>query len=644
MDFELTDDQRAILDAVEALFAQHAGAARAIELDAKAGWTTRLDAALDEAGFPEVALGRPETGTLEAALVVEAVARRAGTVAGRRAALGRARADRARAAGAGRARRRARTGPVRFARACAHAAGRRRRRGAPGLARAGRRRAGALELHAAGGTRARSARGRASRSAPAPASRCAAGGASRSRPRCAGTMQAALDVTVEYVKRRRQFGRAIGSFQAVQHRLAQCAVRVEATRWLAFEAAAQGAPAGGGRDRRRLRRRRRQPALRRDAPALGRDRLHSRARPARLEHAAAGAAARARRRAGAPRARHARSAGPAALEPRPRARRHPAGDRRRGGAVLRRALSRGGRARDARARSPRELWRELAELGVLALATPEGDGGARELVAALEALGAAVFPGPLAATFLRDAVLAERERARVAQRRGDRRAGDAAAPAVRAGGRLFVALDGESALARAARRGRAGRRRSAASPGVASSSRAAQPLGAARARWRCTTSRSRPTPPRAGHALGRGAAEHARTRQQFGRAIGEFQAVAHPLADARDPARRRRDAGAHRRARAGTRARTTCARAPPPRASRRRRARSAAAHTAHQVFGALGITLEGPVFHVSRRIRQLASQPPPLDAARTRRRAARAQARKVRAASRRRAKCQRELT
>jgi alkylation response protein AidB-like acyl-CoA dehydrogenase len=36
----------------------------------------------------------------------------------------------------------------------------------------------------------------------------------------------------------------------------------------------------------------------------------------------------------------------------------------------------------------------------------------------------------------------------------------------------------------------------------------------------------------------------------------------------------------------------------------------AAAYVCHQVFGAVGITLEGPVFHVSRRIRQLASQAP----------------------------------
>jgi alkylation response protein AidB-like acyl-CoA dehydrogenase len=58
-----------------------------------------------------------------------------------------------------------------------------------------------------------------------------------------GTMAACLEVTLEYVKRRRQFGRAIGSFQAVQHRLAQCAVAVEGSRWLVYEAAGQDAPA-----------------------------------------------------------------------------------------------------------------------------------------------------------------------------------------------------------------------------------------------------------------------------------------------------------------------------------------------------------------------------------------------------------------
>jgi hypothetical protein len=58
-----------------------------------------------------------------------------------------------------------------------------------------------------------------------------------------GAMGAALDVTIDYVERRRQFGRAIGSFQAVQHRLAQCAVAKEGSRWLTYEAAHHGAPA-----------------------------------------------------------------------------------------------------------------------------------------------------------------------------------------------------------------------------------------------------------------------------------------------------------------------------------------------------------------------------------------------------------------
>jgi hypothetical protein len=35
-----------------------------------------------------------------------------------------------------------------------------------------------------------------------------------------------------------------------------------------------------------------------------------------------------------------------------------------------------------------------------------------------------------------------------------------------------------------------------------------------------------------------------------------------------------------------------------------------AAHTCHQLFGAVGITLEGPVFHISRRLIQLATGAP----------------------------------
>jgi len=55
-----------------------------------------------------------------------------------------------------------------------------------------------------------------------------------------GSMSGALDLTVAHVTDRRQFGRPIGSFQAVQHGLAKCAVAIEGARWLAYEAAWSG--------------------------------------------------------------------------------------------------------------------------------------------------------------------------------------------------------------------------------------------------------------------------------------------------------------------------------------------------------------------------------------------------------------------
>jgi len=55
-----------------------------------------------------------------------------------------------------------------------------------------------------------------------------------------------LDMTVEYVKQRTQFGRPIGSFQAVQHYCANMATDVEGSRNITYKAAwtvSEGGPA-----------------------------------------------------------------------------------------------------------------------------------------------------------------------------------------------------------------------------------------------------------------------------------------------------------------------------------------------------------------------------------------------------------------
>ncbi len=264
-------------------------------------------------------------------------------------------------------------------------------------------------------------------------------------------------------------------------------------------------------------------------------------------------------------------------------------------------------------RFPSGLWKAMAELGVLALATPEGDGGASELVAALEALGRAVFPGPLAASVCAAQLLPPREREAVTSGAAIVSLGCPPLLAWAPEAQLFIEIEGERGhLARA--RGAIervetlggepwGRLELVRTVDLGDARRALALHDIALAAYLAA----------AGNRLVEDSAEHARTRKQFGRAIGEFQAVAHPLADcwmqlaaAATLAR----AAAFRFDRAGGEAKLPAVLAASG-AARLSAARAAlaAAHACHQVFGAIGITLEGPAFHISRRIRQLATHP-----------------------------------
>ncbi len=244
MDFELDEAQQAILDAVASLLDKHAGPARAIELAGTDAYDHELDAALAESGFTEVA-DAEGAGPLEAALISEAVAAAGGMVSFPARALV--------AAGVGAA---LPPGPVAVCTALPR-----------GLVRFASH-AKSLLVLAPGEARLVSlepgdcAPVRSSFAYPmgqAPGGLAAAGdalgeGSADTLVRwwrlalaveAVGTMAACLEVTTSYLSQRRQFGRTIGSFQAVQHRLAELAIQIEASRWLVREAAFQGAPAEG---------------------------------------------------------------------------------------------------------------------------------------------------------------------------------------------------------------------------------------------------------------------------------------------------------------------------------------------------------------------------------------------------------------
>ncbi len=258
---------------------------------------------------------------------------------------------------------------------------------------------------------------------------------------------------------------------------------------------------------------------------------------------------------------------------------------------------------------PKTLWEGLAELGVLGIATQEGGGGALEVVASMEELGRANFPGPLVASFVAGRLLAEAERESVA--RGEAIVSLGAPPLLPWApfATIFIELAGKRAFrARPAGRvervdtlggepwGRVGLIRGeefeSADTALALGDVAAAAYLAA-----------------AGQRLIDAASTHARDRKQFGRALGDFQAVAHPLAQsamglAAAAALTRVAAFAIDNQLEDAAHRAACARYSAGRAALE------AAYTTPQTFGGLGVMEDGEVFPLARRIRQLVSIPP----------------------------------
>ena len=181
--------------------------------------------------------------------------------------------------------------------------------------------------------------------------------------------------------------------------------------------------------------------------------------------------------------------------------------------------------RSAAASFPRELWRSLAELGVLWAAAPDEEAGAAELCAGAEALGHAVFPGPL------EQAVEVGSRMRAEGRRLVALSESAVVPWAGIAD-LFLQQIGD-VVYRAEPAGKPqdletlggdpwGRVELRQGEALARSQRALALGEIVRAAYLAA----------AGRRLVEDAAQHATIRRQFGRSIGEFQAVAHPLADA----------------------------------------------------------------------------------------------------------------
>lgn len=265
---------------------------------------------------------------------------------------------------------------------------------------------------------------------------------------------------------------------------------------------------------------------------------------------------------------------------------------------------------------PPDFWSGIADIGVLGLGTDEGGGGVLEIAAAMETLGSYGAPGPLVGTFTAGALLdADRFRA-IASGAELVSVGDGVAFPWAPRASHFIELHHDEAFL--------------VEPGDIDDvmTTAGEPWGRlhptrVESLGSAAVAAARAEVAIAAYLVGAAdrlltdSAEYARDRRQFGKQIATFQAVSHPLAQlstrlaasrilCRGAAQRLEDDTKHAVSAASTARVSAVASA------------TEMAYRAHQVFGAMGFTIEGPVAHLSHRIRQFGMLPPRLSDARER--------------------------
>ena len=258
---------------------------------------------------------------------------------------------------------------------------------------------------------------------------------------------------------------------------------------------------------------------------------------------------------------------------------------------------------------PSHFWTGLSELGVLGLGTVDGGGGAVEIVAAMEQLGSYGAPGPLVATFIGGTLLS--------------------------GPSLKNLIDGTALVAIGARNIMPWAFHANYFIEIEMSQawlvNLVAPIETVQTLtgevWGQTTFKRVEEFENVELALSRGdiasaaylvgaaqrlldiTADYARDRVQFNKSIGNFQAVAHPLATS---------LVSLTAAKILTRTAAFYLDNEDPLASQKvglarlsaSRVASTIAYQAHQIFGAIGFTVEGPVAHIAQKIRQLCLTPP----------------------------------